>query len=84
MVAMRHMLVRNDVVEFARWKRIFDTHTEQHRAAGLTLRHIWQAHEAPNTVFFLFEVADLGRARAYLVSGDPSFMIARGILRRNS
>lgn len=34
MVAMRHMLVRNDVVEFARWKRIFDTHTEQHRAVG--------------------------------------------------
>jgi len=80
MVAMRYMLVRNDVVEFARWKRIFDSHTEQHRAAGLTLRHLWQAHEAPNTVFFLLEVADVGRAREFLASGGPAVAQEAGVV----
>lgn len=52
---MIHMLVRNRVADFAKWKRIFDSHAEAHREAGLHLVHLWRSLEDQNNVFFLFE-----------------------------
>ena len=41
--AMTYMLCRNRLADFARWKRVFDSHAEAHRAAGLNLLHLWRS-----------------------------------------
>jgi hypothetical protein len=64
------MLCRNRVADFAKWKTVFDSHAQAHRAAGLRLRDLWRGLEEPNHVFFVFEVADLEKARAFI--NDPT------------
>ena len=51
---MIHLLCRNRVSDFDRWKAVFDSHADAHRAAGLVLRKLWRATEDPDEVFFLF------------------------------
>ncbi len=60
------LLCRNRVADFPRWKQVFDSHAQAHRAAGLHLRDLWHALDQPNDVFFLFEVTDLVKARAFI------------------
>jgi hypothetical protein len=67
---MKHMLCRNRVRNFDTWKRVFDSHADAHRAAGLKLVHLWQDDESPSQVFFLFEVEDAARARAFMDRPD--------------
>lgn len=67
---MIHMLCRNRVEEYQRWKRIFDSHASAHRAAGLELTNLWRDVADANTVFFLFTVGDMERARAFIA--DPA------------
>jgi hypothetical protein len=69
---MDYMLCRNRVRNFDRWKRVFDSHAGAHRAAGLTLVHLWQCIDNPSQVFFLFEVEDVQRARAFVKAEDAS------------
>jgi hypothetical protein len=64
------MLCRNRVADFPKWKAVFDSHAEAHRAAGLRLRDLWRDVEEPNNVFFVLEVASLDRAQAFI--GDPA------------
>jgi hypothetical protein len=60
------MLCRNRVTDFSKWKGVFDSHAHAHRDAGLHLRNIWREAEEPNNVFFLFEVTDTKKARAFI------------------
>jgi len=60
------MLCRNRVADFSKWKAVFDSHAEAHRAAGLHLKNMWRDLERPNDLFFLFEVADIDQARAFI------------------
>ena len=34
---MTYMLVRNRVADFAKWKAVFDSHSEAHKEAGFRL-----------------------------------------------
>lgn len=63
---MTYMLCRNKVADFNKWKNVFDSHTEEHRAAGLTLEHLWSNLDDPNEVFFLFAVADISKAKGFI------------------
>ena len=63
---MRYLLCRNSVKDFATWKRVFDTHRDAHRAAGLTLLHVTRNLGNPNDVYFVFAIADVERAKAFL------------------
>lgn len=63
------MLCRNRVANFSKWKAVFDSHAQAHRAAGLRLRDLWRDLDDPNNVFFVFEVASLDDARAFI--SDP-------------
>jgi hypothetical protein len=65
-----HMLVRNRVEDFERWKVFFDAEDGTAEAAGLKLIKLWRAIEDPNNVFFIFEVASIERATAFL--NDPN------------
>jgi hypothetical protein len=64
------MLCRNRVLDFSKWKGVFDSHAPAHRNAGLQLKSLWREVEEPNNVFFLFEVADLEKAREFI--SDPA------------
>ena len=66
---MTYMLCRNRVVDFPRWKAVFASHAAAHQDAGLRLMHLWRSVEDPHNVFFLFEVASMARARAFI--SDP-------------
>jgi outer membrane biosynthesis protein TonB len=63
---MNYILCRNRVRNFDYWKGVFDSHADRHRAAGLKLVHLWYELNSPRNVFFLFEVEDFERARAFL------------------
>jgi hypothetical protein len=63
---MNYLLCRNRVAGFRRWKRIFDSHAGAHRAAGLLLKGLWRESGKPNEVFFLFEVSNVRKARAFI------------------
>ncbi|MGP8187092.1 MAG: hypothetical protein ACLQKY_13575 [Terracidiphilus sp.] len=64
--SMTSLLCRNRVSDFSKWKAVFTSHAQGHRDAGLRLRNLWRAVEDPNNVFFLFEVTDVGLARAFI------------------
>ena len=69
---MIHMLCRNRVQDFARWKAVFDANREAGEAAGLTLVGLWTELGDPNHVFFRFEVEDLERAKAFISAPEAA------------
>jgi hypothetical protein len=69
---MTYMLCRNRVADFSRWKAVFASHAAAHQDAGLRLMHIWRSVEDPNNVFFLFEVASMEKAQAFISSPDAA------------
>jgi hypothetical protein len=60
------MLCRNRVVDYSKWENVFVSHAEAHREAGLHLKELWQDMENPDTVYFVFEVDSLDKARAFI------------------
>jgi hypothetical protein len=69
---MIRMLCRNKVADFGKWKTVFDSHKEAHRQAGLKLESLWRGLEDPNQVFFVFAVADLERAKAFITAPEAA------------
>ncbi len=69
---MIYLLCRNRVTDFARWKAIFRSHQEAHRAAGLRLMDIYRSLEEPDNVFFLFEVGSVNKAREFIGNPDAA------------
>lgn len=67
---MQYMLCRNRVRDYEVWKHIFDSHASAHRAAGMNLVRLWRAVDEPNNIFFLFEISDIERAKAYVSMPD--------------
>jgi hypothetical protein len=45
---------------------MFASHKGAHQDAGLRLVNTWRSVEQPNTVFFMFEVASMDKARAFI------------------
>ncbi len=66
---MTYMLCRNRVADFGQWKVVLSSHEQAHKDAGLRLVGIWRGLEEPNNVFFMFEVASVEKARAFVA--DP-------------
>jgi hypothetical protein len=67
---MTYLLCRNRVADFSRWHAVLASHQAAHRDAGLRLLHLWRCAEDPNNAFFLFEVASVDKARAFI--DDPA------------
>lgn len=63
---MTRLLCRNKVADYDSWWRVFSSHAEAHRKAGLFLEHLWRSREDPNNVFFVFEVRDIAAAKAFM------------------
>jgi len=69
---MTYMLCRNRVADFLRWKSLFASHEAAHQEAGLRLLSIWRSVEEPNNVFFMFEVANLDKARKFISNPEAA------------
>ena len=67
---MTHMLCRNKLIDFARWREVFSSHESAHREAGLILEYLWQDSEDPLTVRYLFAVEDREKALAFISAPD--------------
>jgi hypothetical protein len=67
---MPYMLVRHKVADFARWRRVFDSHGPAQARAGLKVAHLMRNVEDPNEVFVLMEIEDFDCARAFVSAPD--------------
>ena len=56
--------------DFERWRAVFDSHESAHRAAGLRSRRLWREVPEAREVFFLFDVDDEARARAFVTAPE--------------
>ena len=54
--------------DYSRWKASMDADAQAQKKAGLHLKYLWRGIEDPNMAFFVLEVDDAKRARAFL---DP-------------
>ncbi|SMC88810.1 hypothetical protein SAMN02746065_113122 [Desulfocicer vacuolatum DSM 3385] len=52
--------------DYSRWKASMDADAQAQSEAGLHLKHLWRGVEDPNMAFFVLEVEDVHRARAFL------------------
>jgi len=78
---MNHLLFTLSTADFAKWKSAYDAHLETRAAAGLRELHLWRSLDEPNRLALLFEIADMGKARAFVASQDlREKMAAAGIL----
>jgi hypothetical protein len=65
-----HLLIRHKVKDFPVWKEGYDAHLPKRAEAGLTEQYLLRGDSDPNEVILLFEVQDLGRAKAFSESAD--------------
>jgi hypothetical protein len=64
------MLIRHRVGNFKDWKGGYDGHLAKRVEAGLTEKYLLHGNPDQNEVVILFEVQDIGRARAFAESPD--------------
>ena len=69
---MTHMLCRNKVASFEKWREVFRSHEAAHREAGLVLEYLWRDAADPENVFYLFRVEDLEKAKAFISAPDAA------------
>jgi predicted signal transduction protein with EAL and GGDEF domain len=62
------LLCRQKVADFNAWKRVFDSHAEAQRQAGLRVDRILRNFDDANELFVLFEVTDVDKARGFVSS----------------
>jgi hypothetical protein len=78
---MGYLLVRHKVREYHEWKRVFDTHHDAQKDAGLRIEKVMRNLYEPNEVFLFFEVTDLAKARGFVTSNEvPSAQAESGVL----
>jgi hypothetical protein len=66
------MLCKHRVADFTKWHRVFKSHTEAHRKAGLQLLHLLHDTTDPNHIVYLFRVHDVNKAKALTQAPDAS------------
>ena len=60
--------VRHKVVDFAKWKSVFDSARERRRDAGEIACRVYTRHGSPNDVTVMLDWDTLERAQAFLAS----------------
>ncbi len=74
---MLYLLARHQLSDFDKWNRLFRSHAEAQRKAGLHILHVLRDVTDPSIVVALFKVDDLARAEAF--TGAPGAHDARRI-----
>jgi len=68
--AMTYMHCRIRVADYAKWKEKMDADAKAQHDAGMYLKHLWRGIDDPNSAFFILEVHDREKARAFLNPAD--------------
>jgi len=63
---MTYLLCRNRVLDYARWRTVFEAQNADARSGALRLVSLWRGVEEPADVFFLFEVESVEAAEAFM------------------
>ena len=63
---MKYMLVRHKVADFEVWKKVFDSHGEAQKEAGMVVEKLMRNTEDPNELFLLLKVTDSEAAHAFV------------------
>ena len=67
---MPYLLVRHQVVDCAKWKRVFDGHAAARKAAGCRDGQLFRRASDPHEVFVLLQGESLEKARQFTQSGE--------------
>jgi len=67
---MIYMHCRIRVADYTKWKERMDADAKAQRDAGMYLRYLRRGVEDPNSAFFILEVHDMEKARAFLNPAD--------------
>ncbi|HWR36780.1 MAG TPA: hypothetical protein VN622_13000 [Clostridia bacterium] len=65
---MVNVLVRHTVVDFPKWKAVFDDHLAERKAAGELNCRIFHNHENDTDLTLLMEWETLDKAKRYMAS----------------
>lgn len=66
------MLCKHRVQDFAKWHRVFSSHAEAQRKAGLDLLYLLRDTNDPNHIVYLFRVHNLETAKAFTEAPEAS------------
>lgn len=69
---MKYLFCKHRVAEYSRWRRVFDSHAEAQRDAGLHVLHVLRAADDPNLIVMLFRVDDVEKARVFTEAPSAS------------
>jgi hypothetical protein len=62
---MDYMLCRHRVSDYGLWRKVFDSHAEAQRQAGLHILHVLRDADDFNLVVFLFRIDDPAKAKSF-------------------
>ena len=65
-----YLTIHHKVRDYPTWRRGYDEHEESRVAAGITNGKVFRGAEDPNDVLIIQDVADMGKARAWLMGDD--------------
>ena len=73
-----NLTIHHNVKDYAIWRKSYDEHEMSRVAAGVTNGKVFRGAEEPNDVLILQDVADMGRARAWLMGEDLKAAMQKG------
>jgi len=75
---MHYMLCKQNVKNFGEFKQTLASHGPAHQESGFRVQRIWQNMDNPKQVFFICEVWDVAKAKAF-VKSETERMKASGV-----
>jgi hypothetical protein len=70
------VFIRHKVVNFRKWKAVFEAHSPAWLTQGCRGAHIFRRADNPKELVVMLTWSDLGKARQFLVSDDLRNMLA--------
>ena len=70
------VFIRHKVVNFRKWKAVFEAHSSAWVAQGCQRAHIFRRADNPKELVVMLTWTDLGKARQFLASEDLRAMLA--------
>jgi quinol monooxygenase YgiN len=70
------VFIRHKVMNFRKWKAVFEAHSAARVACGCQAAHIFRRADNPKELVVMLTWSDLAKARQFLVSEDLKAMLA--------
>jgi hypothetical protein len=79
---MASMFMKHRVVDYAKWKPVFDEHESMRRAGGVTGHSVHCQADDPNVVIIALRVSDVNKAKQFAGSDELKAAMARAGVHR--